>query len=226
MTWYLRSLLVLCLIGIATHFIIRSPLTIGWPRRAKIFCSTAAILLLVAASWRPIIDDYRGAELPEVALRLIHPLSPMTVLDNLSDVVARDTKRTIAIWNADDLRTYVPGSSGNDPLPIPISTFDVLRPHASSGPEGVFQLAVNAGYIMPGHRLIGSIGVICPTCSRGHTYLVYIVWSKEGWFAEAPDEKEGRVIVPGQITKENLEAYFKSIEKLPVAQRQPIEKFN
>lgn len=122
-------------------------------------------------SWRPILEDYRGVELPEIKLRLVHPISPMVVLDNVTGVLARDIKKTVAVWNADDLRAYSTGSSGNDPLPIPISTFDVLRPHTSSGRDSLFQQSLNAGLIKTGDRLIGSIGVICPTCFRGHTYF-------------------------------------------------------
>lgn len=226
MTWYFRSLLVVCLIGIVIDLIIRSPLTVWWPVRAKLFCGTVTVCLLASASWRPILEDFRGPELPEVKLRLVHPISPMIVLDNTSGVVARDIKKMIGIWNADDLRTYVQGSSGNDPLPIPISTFDVLRPHVSSGGEGVFQQSVNAGYIKPGNRLIGSIGVVCPLCSRGYTYFVYIIWGKEGWFSELTEYKEGEVVVPSRITKENLEVYFSSIERTPQFRRHPIISAN
>jgi len=161
-------------------------------------------------------------ERPDVSLRLVHPAGPMLVLDNNSGVIARDTKKTIGIWNADDLRTYIPGSSGNDPLPIPISTFDVLRPHVSSGPEGLFQQSVNSGYIKSGDRLIGSIGVVCPTCSRGHTYFVYIVWGKDGWYTEVSAPKEGEIVIPSRITKENLQTYFKSIEQTPQSKRHAI----
>lgn len=165
-------------------------------------------------------------EKPDVSLRLVQPAGPMLVLDNNSGVIARDIKKLVGIWNADDLRTYVPGSSGNDPLPIPVSTFDVLRPHVSSGPESLFQQMVNAGYVKPGNRLIGSIGVVCPTCVRGHTYFVYIVWGKEGWFTETSAPKEGEIVVPSRITRENLEAYFKSIEQTPLSRRHAIMPVN
>jgi hypothetical protein len=179
--------------------------------------------MLVATSWRAVRDDYRGAEQPEVALRLVHPESPMIALDNKSGTVARDIKWMVAIWNADDLRVYVPGSAGNDPLPIPISTFDFLRPHASSGFQAVFQQSVNAGYIKPGNHLIGSISVICPTCIRGYTYFVFIEWGKGGWYSDVPAATEGELIVPKPVTKESLEAYFEAIKAIPDALRRQIE---
>lgn len=229
MTWYFRSLLVLIMAGIIVDLIIRSPWTANWQWRPKLFCIVTAFCLLGAAAWRPIADDYRGAELPEGGLRFVHPELPMLVLDNNSSAIARDIKKMVGIWNADDLRTYVAGSSGDDPLPIPVSTFDMLRPHTSSGPESLFQPSVNAGYIKPGNRLIGSIGVICPTCSRGHTYVVYIVWGKEGWYAEVPQYNdkqlnEGQVVVPRRITKENLDQFFKSIEQTPKSERHQIKE--
>lgn len=165
-------------------------------------------------------------EVPEVTAKFVHPQSPMLVLDNTSGAIARNIERAFAIWNADDLRTYVPGSSGDDPLPIPISTFDVLRPHTASGPESMFQAVMNAGYVKNGNRLIGSIGVVCPECGRGHSYFVYIVWGQGGWFTEIPDSKEGEVTVPRRITKETLDAYFKSIEQIPEALRRPIPEVN
>jgi hypothetical protein len=121
MTWYFRSLLVLVLAGIIIDLIIRSPLTAKWGWRPKLFCCLAAIGLLAAAAWRPIAEDFRGVELPEVTLRFVHPISPMLALDNNSGAIARDIKWTTAIWNTDDLRAYVPGSAGNDPLvPHPV----------------------------------------------------------------------------------------------------------
>jgi hypothetical protein len=134
MTWYIRAFLVLCLAFIAIDLIVRSPLTVNWPTRVKFFCGVTALVLLILASWRPVIEDYRGIELADVRLRLVHPAAPMLILDNDSGVIAKDIKKMFGIWNADDLRTHVQGSAGNDPLPIPIATFDALRPHVSSGP--------------------------------------------------------------------------------------------
>lgn len=163
---------------------------------------------------------------PEVTARFAHPSSPMLVLDNEFAAIARDIKMVFAIWNADDLRTYVPGSSGDDPLPIRISTYDVLRPHTSSGGQGIFQNSINAGYIKKGDKLIGSIGVVCPTCTRGHSYFVYIIWGQGGWFTEISNSKEGGATVPKRMTPNDLKAYFSSIEQIPIVLRYPIAEMN
>jgi pimeloyl-ACP methyl ester carboxylesterase len=163
---------------------------------------------------------------PDVAMRFVHPMSPMLVLENASGSIAREIKKTIAIWNADDLRTYIAGSSGIDPLPIPISTFDVLRPHVSSGPEAIFQPSVNQGFVKAGNRLIGSIGVVCPTCSRGHSYFVCLTWGEGGWYAELSEQREGEVVVPKRITKANLDLYFRNIEQWPAPQRHVVKEID
>jgi hypothetical protein len=224
MTWYLRSALILLLAGIIADLIVRSPLTIKWPLWVKGFCIVAALALLIATAWRPIFDDYRGVELPEVGLRFVSPQAPMIVLDNKSGAIAKEIKWIAAIWNADNLRGYIQGSDGYDPLPIPVQTFDVLRPHTSSGGQGVFLQSKNAGYIRPGNRLIGSAGVICPNCSRGYTYFVYIVWGQGGWYAEDRSTVEGEVRVPTRITRDNLEAYFAMISQIPETERHQIEQ--
>ena len=163
---------------------------------------------------------------PEVTMRLVNLRSPSLVLDNHSDAIARDIKRSYAIWNTDDLRTYIVGSSGDDPLPIPTSTFDVLRPHTSSGPEGIFQASINAGYIKKGDKLIGSIGIICPICVRGHSYFIYIIWGESGWFSEIQDLKEGELTISRCLNTENLKAYFTLIELIPGASRHQIAESN
>jgi hypothetical protein len=229
MTWWLKCIFLLVVAGLWIDLVWRSQLTADWKWKRKAPIIAAGLAVLVATSWRAVRDDYRGAEQPEVTLRFVHPASPMLALDNKSGAIARDVKWAVALWNIDDLRTYVRGSSGNDPLPIPIQTYDVLRPHTSGGFQGIFLDSLNADYIKPGNRLAGSVSVVCPTCSRGHTYVVYITWGKGGWYAEAPQTQkltEGELLVPKPITKENLEAYFKLIEQIPASQRHPIEVVN
>jgi predicted membrane channel-forming protein YqfA (hemolysin III family) len=77
---------------------------------------------------------------PDVIARFVYPKSPALVLVNRSDKIARQIKWSAAIWNLDDPRTYVnpnPAQVAHDPLPIPVSTFDFLRPHSSGGPQTI-----------------------------------------------------------------------------------------
>jgi hypothetical protein len=224
MTWWLRCIFLLVVAMIWIDLVWRSQLTADWKWTRKAPVIAVGLVGLVATAWRAVRDDYRGVEQPEVTLRFVHPESPMLALDNKSGAIARDIKWSVAIWNFDDLRTYVPGSSGNDPLPIPVSTYDVLRPHAAGGYQGLFLQSVNAGFIKPGNHLAGSVSVICPTCIRGYTYFVYIEWGKGGWYSEAQQNlTEGELIVPKPISKESLEAYFKGIKALPDALKHSIE---
>ena len=58
-----------------------------------------------------------------------------------------------------------------------------------------------------------------------HSYLfVYMIWGQEGWYADLPNYKEGEIVVPRPITKENLDLYFKALELMPAAQRHQIKE--
>jgi len=146
-------------------------------------------------------------ESPDVALRFIYPKSPALIIKNLSDSVARDIKWTVVLWNMD-----LPDR--NDPLPIPIQVFDWLRAHSEGGPENLFNTPSVTPLLKPGNRLFGSASVDCPTCSRGRTYIVYIVWGQGGWFSEVENEKSGDLIVPKNFLRETREMYFKQLEAL------------
>src|ERR1700733_5676999 len=63
---------------------------------------------------------------PVVAIRFVYPKSPAFELVNESDAIAKDIKWAVVLWNMDlpDL---------TDPLPIPATSFDWLRPHDKGG---------------------------------------------------------------------------------------------
>lgn len=77
----------------------------------------------------------------------------------------------------------------DDPLPIPIQTFDWIRAHGAGGPEGLFESPQVASLLKSGNRLFGSAFVDCPECSIGRTYIIYIVFGESGWFAEVENER-------------------------------------
>lgn len=142
---------------------------------------------------------------PDVGLRFVYPKSPALVLKNLSGSVARDIKWTVALWNID-----IPGRI--NPLPIPVSTFDWIKPYDEGGPQNLFDGSLVAPLLKPGNRLIGSASVSCPECTRGRTYFIYIIWGSGGWVSEVKGEKSGRVIVPHKILKGTLLEYLEHIE--------------
>ncbi len=144
---------------------------------------------------------------PDLALRFIYPKHPALVLINQSPVVAKNIKWTVALWNMD-----LP--ERNDPLPIPVSTFDFIRPNQEGGPQNLFDTPAVKPLLKHGDRLFGSASVCSPDCIQGRTYIVYIVWGKSGWFAEVRGEKSGSILVPSKFLKESRKLYFKALEDM------------
>lgn len=144
---------------------------------------------------------------PDLAIRFVHPESPSLVLINQSSVIAKDIKWTIALWNME-----LP--ERNDPLPIPISTFDWIRPHSESGPQNIFHTPHIKPLLNPGDRLFGSASVCSPDSIQGRTYIVYIIWEKSGWFAEVKEEKSGNIFIPRNFSKTSRDSYFKFLENM------------
>lgn len=68
---------------------------------------------------------------PEIRLRFVYPKDPSLIVVNHSGAIARDIKWTVALWNMN-----LPDR--NDPLPIPVSSFDWLKPHTEGGPQNLF----------------------------------------------------------------------------------------
>ena len=158
----------------------------------------------------------RSIKPSDVAIRLVHPKSPALLLVNQSAVVAREIKWTVALWNMDL-------SDRNDPLPIPIKTFDWIRPNEVGGPQQIFNNLIVNSFLKSGDRLMGTISVNCPECTRGRTYVVFIVWNEGGWFSEVEIDKPGSVLVPESVLNDGLAKFLKALEAaVPTQQRLPI----
>ena len=125
--------------------------------------------------------------LADVALSFVTPSEPTLLILNLSDSVVRDIKWAVTVWNMD-----LPDR--NDPLPIPVQTFDWLKGHKKGGPQSMFSSPLVSPLLKPGNWLFGSAAVSCPECPRGKTYVVYIVWGKGGWFSEVENMKSGELL--------------------------------
>lgn len=159
---------------------------------------------------------------PQVGLRFVYPKAPgpALVIVNQSAVVARDIKWTVALWNMD-----LPDR--DDPLPIPVTSFDWIKGNDEGGPNDLFSSPQVATLLKPGNRLFGSASVSCSTCVRGRTYIIYIVWGEGGWVAELENEKSGRVFLPINFSKETRMGYFKELEaKIPANSRIPIGDYS
>ncbi len=168
-----------------------------------------ALLFAAIAKNAPLItvppSEKASEALPEVALRFVYPKSPALVIVNSSNSLARDIKWTVVLWNMD-----LPDRA--DPLPIPVSTFDWLKPHQEGGPQNLFGGGSVAPLLKSGDRLFGSASVNCPNCARGRTYIVYIVYGNGGWVSDLPEENSGGLIIPPNVLKETREEYFKNLE--------------
>lgn len=155
---------------------------------------------------------------PDLAIHFIYPEFPALVLVNQSDSIAREIKYTVALWNVD-----LPDR--DDPLPIPVSTFDFIRPHDRGGPQNLFNMPNILPLLKPGNKLLGSASVFSPNSIRGRTYIVCIVWGQNGWFAEVEEEKSGKILIPTNFQRKTREKYFKSLETMvPMQSRIPIRK--
>src|SRR5208282_3227381 len=154
--------------------------------------------------------------MPNVSIRFVYPKSPALMFVNPSDLVARDIKWAVVLWNMD-----LPDR--NDPLPIPSSSVDWIKPHDEVGPTSLFGTPIIAPLLSAGNRLFGSAMVDCATCARGRTYIVYIVLGEGGWFSEINKNHPGKLLVPHNFSKETREAYFGLLDSLvPRSARIPI----
>jgi hypothetical protein len=163
-------------------------------------------------------DEARLLEKPDLALRFVYPEFPALVLINQSSVLARDVKWTVVLWNRD-----LP--QRNDPLPIPVSTFDWIRPNDEGGPQSLFGSPAVQSLLKLGDRLFGSASVCSPNCIQGRTYVVYIVWGKSGWFAEIKGEEAGKILIPRNFLKSSRDLYFQALDSMvPISNRINIGK--
>jgi len=153
---------------------------------------------------------------PLVALRFVYPKSPALVLINESEAIARDITWAVALWNMD-----LPDR--DNPLPIPVTPSGWLKSHDKGGPLNLFDGPLVAPLLKPGDRLFGSASVDCPTCARGRTYIVYIVWGENGWFSEVQNGQSGSLLTPPNFMKATRAEYFKLLEAaVPAQSRTPI----
>lgn len=153
----------------------------------------------------PPTNETGAQELADVTLRFIYPKSPALILVNNSDVIAKNIKWSVALWNMD-----LPDR--NDPLPIPVNTFDWIKPHDEGGPQNLFNTRLVSPLLKQGNRLFGSVALDCPECKRGRTYIVKITWGNSGWYAEINNGTPGKLLIPPNFLKASRIKYFKALE--------------
>lgn len=154
-------------------------------------------------------EQAQAPAMPDVTLRFVYPDHPALMLINESELVAKQIKWTVVLWNMDNPKVYSDGlhtPEAHEPLQIPVATFDFLR-----GGTRSIQNLLNSPLVKPhikdGDRLFGSASVVCPDCQRGHTFVVDFVLGKGGWFSEIEDQVSGNVVIPHQLTKSAVIEY-------------------
>jgi hypothetical protein len=139
-----------------------------------------------------------------VALIFVHPTSPALVIRNLStDGIIENVKWGVVLYNLNRNERI-------DPLPIPVQSFDWIRPNSDGGPQALFY-----GNILPlvnnGDRLIGSAFVDCPKCDKEKYYIVSMIYGEGGWFGEV--ELTG-IPLPEGNSPAQRQAYENALEGL------------
>jgi hypothetical protein len=170
--------------------------------------------------------DATADDSPDVIARLVYQDEPSILLENISGRIAKEIKWAVELWDIDEPRTYInprPQPNAHDPLPIPVSTFDFLRPHTTGGPPSLFNTPLAAPYVKAGHRLVGSMSVVCPECARGHTYVVYITLGRGGWYSELNSLRDGQPLIPSHLNIDTVKQYAEIISETPFLLRQEIQ---
>jgi hypothetical protein len=122
------------LVGLTTWWLYKSDLTVINSTIGAVLGICVVLILPTVLKWVDAKELTATAK-PDVSLRFVYPDAPALVLENNSDVIAKDIKWMVILFNMD-----IPDR--NDPLPIPTSTFDWLRPHSHGGPQDLFGTAL------------------------------------------------------------------------------------
>lgn len=165
----------------------------------------------------PPAPSEKPAPKPDITLRFVYPEAPALMIVNRSSTIARNIKYALVIFNRD-----LPDR--DDPLPIPLASFDWLKGHSEGGPQSLFGGQV-ASLLVNGNHLLGSATVNCPECETGRTFVVSIVWGEGGWYSEVRGGG-GDLIVPPNFSRAMREKYFVEYDALiPAKARIPIRPY-
>jgi hypothetical protein len=172
MGWQLRSILDVILAAIIVDLIFRSPQTIRWPRRTKLFSVVVAMVFLVGATWRQIADDYRGDDPADLSVTFAYPKAPALLISNESEKTANDVAVNFAVWNL---------TKSSLPLPIVTNKQDFIHARTRTGPFTVFE---NQNLPTSNDRIFGLVVASCRNCVGEKTYWLNVTWGKDGWVSK------------------------------------------
>ena len=134
----------------------------------------AVALVGVGLSWLGVGHALQSLEPPDVQMQLVHPTTPSVLMVNASKRVVHKPKYQIVLWNLN-------APERRDPLPIPVSTGDFIRPRADWGPNQMTEIPTVKPLVKAGDHLFGFATATCPDCSGTRSYWVYIeYWWLDG----------------------------------------------
>jgi hypothetical protein len=169
------------------------------------------------AQTKPIasVGPLAPPKIPDVAMAFYNPAGPYLRIINESDAIARQIKWSVVVWNVDD-------TSNLNPLPIPVQTYDYLRPRHSGGNEVPFANSLLSGEVRIGTHLFGCATVECPDCTKGRSYWIYIDYGNSGWYSEIPGG-DAQLRVPAEMSHDGILRYEAAmIASVPVSKRIPL----
>jgi len=153
-------------------------------------------------------------ERPDISLRIVGPKSIAIVVINESDVLIRDARYSLSVWNLDSDRAAS--------LPILDRTADWMRPDDYILPEEFASSPQIAPLIKYGDRLLGIADVSCPDCIRTKSYWVYAIHGQGGWFAESPVGKYPNPSMVARLIPQIRENPKNFLRDIPQSARVPI----
>jgi hypothetical protein len=129
-----------------------------------------------------------------------NPSSLSLVVFNPSDDVAENVSWAMVAFRTSDLAFFG----------FQTQSIGYIKPHMESA-NYFMELATmpkstdGDGQIKEGDELTGSVSIDCPKCTI-RTYLIHVVWKREGWYFESP--LQGGYILPKDGSREGRARYI------------------
>jgi hypothetical protein len=126
----------------------------------------------------------KPASKPDAVLRFSDATEPSVSVYNSGTALLREARYSFGLFDLDNARFDNKGS-----VPVlrtyspTFKDYDWLKPQTGFGSYRLFEDAFKPP---PSTRIFGWGSCTCPSCETERNYLVYLVFSKEGWFYELP----------------------------------------
>jgi hypothetical protein len=160
-----------------------------------------------------IISSEKPPE-PEVTARFVGRSPTGIILINKSDASAEGIKWSPLLFNVDEAIRAANDSRQVfiQPLAVPAQSVDFIRPHQESLSMDIFQQRLGGLNVREGDRITGSVSISCAKCARGHTFIIFIVSGKTGWYWEQKDNLTGLGVQPANGYPEGIINFYLQLE--------------